>query len=141
MIGLGILIKVAKRLLGKPLEESGALPTRYYLHETLRSLDHDNIGEAVRLLKISKHALVDKPRWRLVRQLVLFRCRVLMAKHDKRIRHVGSLMETLEKEGGLPWRWFRKKPIEKLAQYENALNLEKRARALLEKYEQELKNM
>ena len=45
MIGLGILIRILRRILGKPLENSGALPTRYYLHEILDSLDQDNIGQ------------------------------------------------------------------------------------------------
>jgi len=62
-----------RRVLGKPLEDTGALPTRYYLHEVLRSLDHDNIGEAVQLLRMSKGALVDKSRWEMVRQQVIFR--------------------------------------------------------------------
>lgn len=141
MVGLGILIRIVKTLVGKPLEKTGALPTRYYLHEALQSLDHDNIGEAVKLLKISKGALVDKSRWKLVRQLVLFRGRVLKERHGKRIRYIESRVEKLRNQGRLPWRWFRKRPVEKIAQYQTTLALEKDALALLENYERDLKNM
>ena len=140
MIGLGILFRIFKGFLGKSLKNTGALPTRYYLHEILRSLDHDNIGEAVKLLKMSKGALVDKSRWELVRQQVLFRCRVLMGRHCRRIRSIEDRIEKLKNHGKLPWRWFQKRPVEKLTHYENTLSLEKRAQALLENYERELKN-
>jgi len=53
IIGLGTLFRMLKKLLGKPLENTGALPTRYYLHEVLKSLDHDlsliHISEPTRL--------------------------------------------------------------------------------------------
>jgi len=141
VIGLGILVRIVRHLLGKPLEDSGALPTRYYLHEILKSLDQDNIGQTVKLLKVSKGALVDRSRWELVRQQVLFRCRVLMERHGKRIRSIERRIMELKRHGRLPWRWFQNKPVEKLGHYENALALEKRAQALLEKYESELKNI
>lgn len=130
-----------KRVLGKPLEDTGALPTRYYVHEILRSLDHDNIGEAVQLLRMSKRALVDKSRWEMVRQQVIFRCRVLKDGHSKRIRLIEKRIGELKKHGKLPWQWFQKKPAEKLAQYEETLALEKTAQALLEKHEIELKEI
>jgi hypothetical protein len=141
MIGLGTVFRVLKRVLGKPLEETGALPTRYYVHEILRSLDHDNIGEAVQLLRMSKGALVDKSRWEMVRQQVIFRCRVLRDRHSKRIRLLEKMIGRPKKHGKFSWQWFQKKPVEKLAQYEEALALEKSAQALLEKYEIELKEI
>jgi hypothetical protein len=141
MIGLGTVFRVLKRVLGKPLEETGALPTRYYVHEILRSLDHDNIGEAVQLLRMSKGALVDKSRWEMVRQQVIFRCRVLRDRHCKRIRLLEKMVGRPKKHGKLSWQWFQKKPVEKPAQYEEALALEKSAQALLEKYEIELKEI
>jgi hypothetical protein len=141
MVGIGILLRIGKLLLGKSLENTGALPTRFYLHETLRSLDQDNIGDAVKLLKISKGALVDRSRWKLVRQLVLFRCRVLRERHRKRIRYIESRIEELMRHGRFPWRWFRKRPVEKLTQYKKTLALEKDAQALLEEYERELKSI
>jgi hypothetical protein len=141
MIGLGTLFRMLKGALGKPLEDTGALPTRYYLHEILRSLDHDNIGEAVQLLRMSRGALGDRSRWEMVRQQVIFRCRVLKDGHSKRIRLIEKRIADLKKHGRLPWQWFQKKPVEKLAQYEEALTLEKSARALLEKHESELKEI
>ncbi len=141
MVGLGILIRIGKLLLGKSLAKTGALPTRFYLHETLRSLDHDNIGDAVKLLKISKGALVDRSRWKLVRQLVLFRCRVLREGHRKRIRYIESRIEEHMRYRRFPWRWFRKRPVEKLTQYKKTLALEKDAQALLEEYESQLKSI
>jgi hypothetical protein len=141
MIGLGTLFRMVKRLLGKPLENTGALPTRYYLHEILRSLDHDNIGEAVKLMRMSKGALIDRSKWEMVRQQVVFRCRVLKDGHSKRIRLIEKKIKELKKQGKLPWHWFQERPAEKLAQYEQTLALEKRAQALLEKYEIELKEI
>jgi hypothetical protein len=141
MIGLGILIRILRRILGKPLANSGALPTRYYLHEILDSLDQDNIGQAVRLLRISKGAIVDKSRWELVRQQVLFRCRVLIEKHGKRIETIENRMKERRKGGRLPWRWFREESVEKPSHYEQVLALEKRAHNLLEYYERELKRL
>ena len=141
MIGLGILFRMFKKTLGKPLENTGALPTRYYLQEILRSLDNDNIGEAVRLLKMSRGALVDKSRWEMVRQQVIFRCRVLKDVHGKRISLIEKKIKELRKHGKLPWQWLQKKPVEKLAQYEATLDLEKGAQALVAKLEKELKTI
>ena len=141
MIGLGILFRIIRRVLGKPLEKSGALPTRYYLHQVLRSLDQDDFGEAIRHLRFSEGALVDRSRWELVRQHVLFRCRVLMQKHEKRIRSMENRIRKLNTGKKLPWRWWREKPTDRLLQYQKIMDLERHARSLLENYEKELKHM
>jgi hypothetical protein len=141
MIGFGTLFRMLKRLLGKPLEDTGALPTRYYLHEVLNALDHDNIGEAVKLLKMSKGALIDKSRWEMVRQQIVFRCRVLRERHRKRIGLLEGKIKAHKKRGTFPWQWFHKRPAEKLLHYEKTLALEKQAQDLLEQYERELKTM
>jgi len=141
MIGLGTLFRMLKKLLGKPLENTGALPTRYYLHEVLKSLDHDNIGEAVRLLRMSKGAVIDKSRWEVVRQQIIFRCRVLRERHRKHINFLEEKIKEHKKHGKLPWRWFHKRPTEKLVQYEKTLDLERQAQDLLEQCESELKTM
>ena len=141
MIGLGLLLRIARRLLGKPLERSRVLPTRYYLHQVLKSLDQDNIGEAIRYLKLSENALVDQSRRELVRQQVLFRCRVLMERHEKRIRALEDRVRKLRNARGLLQRWWRKATPEKLPEYEKALGLERRAKTILQTYERELKKM
>ncbi len=141
MIGLGIVIRIVKAFVGKPLENTGLFPTRYYLQEALRSLDQDNIGEAVKFLKISKGALLDRSRWKLVRQLILFRCRVLRERHGKRIGYIEGRIEKLKNQQKLPWRWFRKRPTDRLTQYQDTLALEKEARLLLEGYERALKDL
>jgi hypothetical protein len=141
MLGLGTLFRVLKGLLGKPLEDTGVLPTRYYLREILEALDHDNIGEAVRLLRKSKGALIDRSRLDLVRQQIIFRCRVLREQHRKRIHLLEGKIKAHKKRGTFPWQWFRKRPAEKLLHYEKTLALEKQAQDLLEKYESELKTM
>jgi hypothetical protein len=141
MLGLGTLFRVAKRLFGKPLENTGALPTRYYVREILEALDHDNIGEAVRLLRKAKGALIDKSRLELVRQQIIFRCRVLREGHGKRITYLEGQIKAHEKNHRLPRRWFHKEPREKLTYYEKTLDLEKQAQHLLEQYEMELKDM
>jgi hypothetical protein len=141
MLGLGTLFRVGKRLLGKPLENTGALPTRYYMREILEALDHDNIGEAVRLLRKAKGALIDRPRLDLVRQQIIFRCRVLRQGHGKRISYLEGHIKAYEKNRTFPRRWFRTDSIEKLAHYEKTLDLEKQAQHLLEQYETELKDV
>jgi hypothetical protein len=141
MVGLGILLRVMKRLFGKTIEETGALPTRYYLREILDALDRDNLGEAVRLLRLSKGALVDRSRWELVRQQVLFRCRVLVQRHGSRIRSIEERIERLRRQRRLPWRLLRKGPGEKLVHYEKVLSLERCAQTLLQDFEKSLKNI
>jgi len=64
-----------------------------------------------------------------------------MERHGRRIHYIKDRIEELKNQRKLPWQWFRKRPIEKLAQYEKTLALERRAQALLENYEKELKNM
>jgi hypothetical protein len=141
MLGLGTLLRVVKRLLAKPLEDIGVLPTRYYVREILEALDHDNIGEAVRLLKKAKGALIDRSRLDLARQQIIFRCRVLRERHAKRIRYLEGSIKSHKKNRKLPWRWLRKKPVEAIDYYEKALDLEQQAQHLLEQYEMELKDM
>ena len=141
MLGLGTLFRVLKGLLAKPLEDTGVLPTRYYLREILEALDHDNIGEAVRLFRKSKGALIDRSRLNLVRQQIIFRCRVLREHHRKRICLLEGKIKMHKKRGPLPWQWLHKRPAEKLQQYEKTLALEKQAQELLEQYEVELKIM
>lgn len=141
MVGLGILFRIFRRFVGKSLEDTGALPTRYYLNEVLNSLDKDDIGQAVKLLKISGGARVDKSRWEVVRQQVLFRCRLLMERHHKRIHTIENRIKIIRNRGRIPWRWFQKEPTERLVEYENVLSLERRAQALLEQYEKDLKSI
>ncbi len=141
MLGLGTLFRVLKGLFGKSLEDTGVLPTRYYLREILEALDHDNIGEAVRLLRKAKGALIDRERLDLVRQQIIFRCRVLRERHGKRISYLEGRIKAHKTNRKLPWRWFRKEPAERLAYYEKTLDLEKQAQDLLEQYEMELKDI
>jgi hypothetical protein len=141
MLGLGTLFRVVKRLLAKPLEDTGLLPTRYYVLEILEALDHDNIGEAVRLLRKAKVALIDRSRLDLARQQIIFRCRVLREHHAKRIRYLEDGIKGYKKNRKLPRRWLHKDPAERLGYYEKTLELEQQAQHLLEQYEMELKDM
>jgi hypothetical protein len=141
MLGLGTLLRGLKGLLGKPLEDTGVLPTRYYVREILDALDHDNIGEAVRLLGKAKGALIDRSRLDLVRQQIIFRCRVLRERHGKRISYLEGKIKAYKKNRKFPWRLFHRDQAEKLSYYEQTLDLEKQARHLLEQYEMELKDM
>jgi len=141
MLGLGTLYRVAKKLFGKPLEDTGLLPTRYYVREILEALDHDNIGEAVRLLRKAKGALIDRSRLDLTRQQIIFRCRVLREQHTKRIRYLEGQIKAHERDRKLPWRWLHKDPAEKVRYYKKTLDLEQQAQRLLEQYEMKLKDM
>lgn len=140
MLGVGTLLRVAKKLFGKPLENTGLLPTRYYVREILEALDHDNIGDAVRLLRKANGALFDRSRLDIVRQQIIFRCRVLREGHGKRISRLEGQIKAYEKSRHFPRQWFRKEQLEKLAYYKKSLDLEKQAHDLLEEYETELKN-
>jgi len=141
MLGLGTLFRAVKGLLARPLEDTGLLPTRYYVREILDALDHDNIGEAVRLLRKAKGALVDRARLDLARQQIIFRCRVLRERHAKHIRYLEGTIKAYKKNRKLPWRWLRKDPAERVGYYEKTLELEQQAQNLLEQYEMELKDM
>jgi hypothetical protein len=141
MLGLGTLLRGLKRLLGKPLVDTGLLPTRYYVREILEALDQDNIGEAVRLLGKAKGALIDRSRLDLVRQQIIFRCRVLRERHRKRINYLEVRIKAYEKNRKLPRRWFRRDSAETLEYYEKTLELEKQAQHLLEQYEMQLEDM
>jgi hypothetical protein len=141
MLGLGTLFRAVKGLLARPLEDTGLLPTRYYVREILDALDHDNIGEAVRLLKKAKGALVDRARLDLTRQQIIFRCRVLRGRHAKRITYLEGIIKAYKKNRKLPWRWIHKDPAERVGYYEKTLDLEQQAQNLLEQYEMELKDM
>jgi hypothetical protein len=141
MLGLGTLFRVVKKLFGKPLEDTGLLPTRYYVREILEALDHDNIGEAVRLLRKAKGTLIDRSRLDLTRQQIIFRCRVLRKQHAKRIRYLEDQIKAYKRNRKLPWRWLHKDPAEKVGYYEKTLDLEQQAQRLLEQYEMKLKDM
>jgi len=141
MLGLGTLFRVVKRLLGRPLEDTGLLPTRYYVQEILEALDHDNIAEAVRLLRKAKGALIDRARLDLARQQIIFRCRVLRGRHAERISYLEGRINAHKKNRKLPWRWLHKDPAEKFGYYEKTLDLEQQAQHLLEHYEMELKDI
>lgn len=141
MLGLGTLFRVAKKLFGKPLEDTGILPTRYYVREILEALDHDNIGDAVRLLRKANSALIDRSRLDLVRQQIIFRCRVLREGHGKRISRLEGQIKAYEKNRQFPRSWFHKEQRERLAYYKKTLDLEKEAQHLLEQYETELKEV
>jgi predicted ATP-grasp superfamily ATP-dependent carboligase len=141
MLGLGTLFRVAKKLFGKPLEDTGILPTRYYVREILEALDHDNIGEAVRLLKKAKGALIDRSKLDFTRQQIIFRCRVLREGHKKRISYLEDRIKAYEKNQHFPLRLFRKEQAESITQYQETLDLEREAHHLLEQYEAELKDI
>jgi hypothetical protein len=141
MLGLGTLFRIVKGLLGRPLEDTGLLPTRYYVREILEALDHDNIGEAVRLLKKAKGSLIDRARLDLTRQQIIFRCRVLRERHGKRIRYLEGILKADKKNRKLPWRWLHKDPAERIGYYEKSLDLEQQAQHLLDQYEMELKDI
>jgi len=141
MLGLGTLLRIVKGFLGRPLEDTGLLPTRYYVREILEALDRDNIGEAVRLLKKAKGSLIDRARLDLARQQIIFRCRVLRERHGKRIRYLEGILKADKKNRKLPWRWLHKDPAERIGYYEKSLDLEQQAQHLLEQYEMELKDI
>jgi hypothetical protein len=114
MVGLNALAKLFRKTIGPRVEALGVLPQRYYLHRALDALEEDNIDEAVRMVTLADNGKKD-PRWRLVCQQVIFRCRVLASQHQKQLDRFKIEMEIFGKSSELNDTYLRLQKAEERA--------------------------
>jgi hypothetical protein len=82
MLGINLLVRLGRRLLAGPLEESGLLPQGYYRHQALAALEEEDFPEVLRYLALAAPAA--PPETRLVAQIAVLRLRLLEASHERR---------------------------------------------------------
>ena len=92
-VGLNFLFRVGRKLLAEPLEDSGLLPGKYYRSQALAALQENDFPECLRYLKMAETH--RKAQARMVAQLLILRCRMLLDDHKVRVR---SLEERLRME-------------------------------------------
>jgi|UniRef100_A0A7C5ENM2 hypothetical protein len=109
MLGLGVLVALARRLVGATLAETGLLPASYYRHLALTALEEEDFPQSLKWLRLARDPLLT--------QLLVLRLRLLAAKHEDQRRALQELL-ALELSAAL-----RERGLELLRQEERALSL------------------
>lgn len=125
-VGLNFLFRVGRKVLAEPLEDSGLLPGKYYRSQALDALTENDFPECLRYLKMAETH--RKTQARMVAQLLILRCRMLLADHKSRIRDLTDRL-------GLTT------DADKMHRYEKILTEERKAVQLLEGYIREAHNL
>jgi hypothetical protein len=84
MLGLGLLVRLGRRVVAGPVADAGMLPAGYYRHLILGALEEEDFPGALRHLKWA-----DNP---LLAQIIVLRLRLLMARHRRRLAAVRELL-------------------------------------------------
>ncbi len=84
MLGLGLLVRLGRQVLGGPVADAGLLPPKYYRHLILAALEDEDFPRALHHLKWS-----DDP---LLAQIVVLRLRLLATRHRQQHAAVQDLM-------------------------------------------------
>jgi len=114
MFGLGLLVRLGRQVLAGPVADSGVLPAGYYRHLTLAALEEEDFPGALRHLKWAEDPLLA--------QIMVFRLRVLSARHRRQFEAVKDLLAP-------------EVTVERREHYETLLAEEARALELLQDYE------
>jgi hypothetical protein len=125
-VGLNFLFRVGRKVLAEPLEDSGLLPGKYYRSQALDALTENDFPECLRYLKMAETH--RKTQARMVAQLLILRCRMLLADHKSRIKDLTDRL-------GLTT------DADKVRRYEDILTEERKAVQLLEGYIGEAHNL
>jgi hypothetical protein len=125
-VGLNFLFRVGRKVLAEPLEDSGLLPGKYYRSQALDALTENDFPECLRYLKMAETH--RKTQARMVAQLLILRCRMLLADHKSRIKDLTDRL-------GLTT------DADKVRRYEDILTEERKAVQLLEGYIREAHNL
>ena len=115
MLGLNSLLKLFRKTFAPKVEGRGFLPRRYYLHRALEALDEDDIDTAVRMITLAGLDTKKGPRWRMVCQQVIFRCRVLVSVHEKQMDQINTELEIFGKTEDLRNLYLRLQEVERKA--------------------------
>ena len=83
MLGLGLLVRLGRQVLAGPVADSGVLPAGYYRHLALAALEAEDFPGALRHLKWAADPLLA--------QIMVFRLRVLSARHRRQREAVEDL--------------------------------------------------
>jgi hypothetical protein len=114
-----MLFRVGRKILADPLEDSGLLPGKYYRSQALAALEDNDFPECLRYLKMAQTH--RKAQARMVAQLLILRCRMLLEDHNGRLRVITDRLR-LEMES------------HKLSRYQEIFAEEQKAVRLLERY-------
>jgi len=114
VLGLGLLVRLGRQVLAGPVADSGVLPAGYYRHLALEALEEEDFPEALRYLKWAADPLLA--------QIVVFRLRLLSARHR---RQAEAVQDLLDSESSAARR----------EHYQTVLSEETRALELLHDYE------
>ncbi len=85
MFGIGILVGLGRRLLAGPVAASGMLPAGYYRHLAMAAMEEEDFPKALEYLQWAQD--------RLLVQILIFRLRLLKARHREKRQALGLLLE------------------------------------------------
>jgi hypothetical protein len=86
VLGLGLLVRLGRQVLGGPVADSGLLPSGYYRHLALEALEAEDFPGALRYLKWAADPLLA--------QIMVFRLRLLSARHRRQSKAVQDLLDS-----------------------------------------------
>ncbi len=125
-LGVNFIFRVSRKLLAEPLEDSGLLPGKYYRSQALAALQENDFPECLRYLKMAQTH--RKAQARMVAQLLILRCRMLLEDHKGRLRILSDRLQ-LQTE------------TDKLSRYQELFAEEQKAVRLLERYIREAQDL
>jgi hypothetical protein len=125
-LGVNMLFRLGRKVLAAPLEDTGLLPGKYYRSQALAALQENDFPECLRYLKMAKTH--RKTQARMVAQLLILRCRMLLEDHKGRVQ-------------GLTDRLRLETDADKRGRYEEILTEERKAVHLLERYVREAQDL
>jgi hypothetical protein len=86
MLGLGLLVRLGRQVLAKPVADSGVLPAGFYRHLILAALEEEDFPGALHYLKWAQEPLLA--------QIMVLRLRLLRARHRNRLAAVQELLRS-----------------------------------------------
>jgi hypothetical protein len=86
MLGLNLLVRLGRTFLAGPVLDLGVLPSSCYRHLALAALEEEDFPGALSSLKWA-----DDP---LLVQVLIFRLRLLTARHRRQAQALGDLVQT-----------------------------------------------
>ena len=80
MLGVGLLVRLGRRVLAGPVADAGVLPAGYYRHLVLAALEEEDFPGALRHLKWAEDPLLA--------QIIVLRLRLLATRHRRSLEAV-----------------------------------------------------
>lgn len=84
MLGLGLLVRLGRKVLVGPLAEAGLMPASYYRHLALSAMEGEDFPRALNYLKWAADPLLA--------QLLVLKLRLLAARHAQARRAAAALL-------------------------------------------------